>query len=447
MRRETRKSDIRRQKAEARKSIFCLLTALLLTSVLLSSAVRAAPVSGEIAVAIFFEPANQGQTKIDQINVDVETTVRLGLFISGLTLTSTSVLSFKGAEFQAFEMQAGMVVSMRNVVIFAPNILEVDDDPLWTVQFASPDPGLVGVPLRMFIDELASPLDLAKLLAPTVDDPLQLRKLITQLAMNVYGVTFSVTMLLANFGAVNQPDMQSGLIFEAGGLTVGGVEVIAQTYIGARQGWECFGECKLVERYFEGRVVPGFQFEEEKLFIRNLTIAGVTFGAELAFDFTTIELSQIVLSLRVAVLGAIVEQKIVLNDLATPSFVSFGWTVQLGDGVFQIEFIDPNGLFQFPAKCLSFSVEWEAISFKDELVLQDPLGLMHTIEVTAQFDPFRFRSQTAFLGGLINGFYNQKVELSWGMVGPGTWAWLATVEAQVRREYLLYISPSISAKF
>jgi hypothetical protein len=73
--------------------------------------------------------------------------------------------------------------------------------------------------------------------------------------------------------------------------------------------------------------------------------------------------------------------------------------------------------------------------------------LLHTIEVAAEFEPFRFRSQTAFLGGLINGFYNQKVEMSWGMVGPGTWAWLASVEVQLRREYLLYISPSMSVKF
>jgi hypothetical protein len=68
-----------------------------------------------------------------------------------------------------------------------PNIIEVDDDPFWTIQFAQPDPGLVGVPLRMFIDELASPLDLSKLLAPTVDDPLQFRKLISQMAINVWG--------------------------------------------------------------------------------------------------------------------------------------------------------------------------------------------------------------------------------------------------------------------
>ncbi|MFN4217933.1 MAG: hypothetical protein ACK4HB_01385 [Candidatus Bipolaricaulia bacterium] len=407
----------------------------------------AAPVSGEIGVAIFFEPLNPGQTKIDQINVDAETTLQLGLFISGVALSSTSVFSFKGAEFQAFEMHAGMAISFRNVVIFAPNILEVDDDPFWTIQFAQPDPGLVGVPLRMFIDELASPLDLAKLLAPTVDDPLQFRKLISQMGMNVYGVKFSITMLIANLGAVNQPDVQSGLIFEAGGVTLGGAEVISQTYIGARQGWECFGECKALERYFEGRVVPGFQFEEEKLIIRNLTLAGVTLGAELAFDFTTISLSQIILSLRVSIMGAVLQQKIVLNDLATPSFVSFGWTVQLGDGLFEIEFIDPNGLFQFPAKRLSFFVQWEAISFKDELVVQDPVGLLHTVEVTAEFDPFRFRAQTAFLGGLINGFYNQKLEMSWGLVGPGTWAWIATVEAQVRREYLLYLSPSISVKF
>ncbi|GBC76258.1 hypothetical protein HRbin07_00457 [bacterium HR07] len=409
--------------------------------------VLAAPVSGEIAVAIFFEPVNQGQTKIDQINVDAETTLQLGLFISGVALRSTSVFSFKGAEFQAFEMHAGMVISFRNVVIFAPNILEIDDDPFWTIQFAQPDPGIVGVPLRMFIDELASPLDLAKLLAPTVDDPLQFRKLISQMGMNVFGVKFSITMLIANFGAVNQPDVQSGLIFEAGGVTLGGAEVISQTYIGARQGWECFGECKALERYFEGRVVPGFEFQEEKLIIRNLTLAGVTLGAELAFDFTTISLSQIILSGRVSVMGAVLQQKIVLNDLATPSFVSFGWTVQLGDGLFEIEFIDPNGAFQFPAKRLSFFVQWEAISFKDELVTQDPMGLLHTMEVLAEFEPFRFRSQTAFLGGLINGFYNQKLEMSWGMVGPGTWAWLATFEVQLRREYLLYISPAISVKF
>jgi hypothetical protein len=409
--------------------------------------VLAAPISGEITVTTFFEPVNQGQTKIDQINVDAETTLRVSLFISGLAITSTSVFSFKGAEFQAFELIAGTAISFRNVLIFAPNIIEVDDDPFWTIQFAQPDPGLVGVPLRMFIDELASPLDLARLLAPTVDDPLQFRKLISQMAINFWGVRFSVTMLIANFGTVNQPSFQSGLIFEAGGVTVGGAEVIALTYLGARQGWECFGECKSLERYFEGRVVPDFEFQEEKLIIRNLTLAGVTLGAEIAFDFTTITLSQIILSLRVSVMGAVIQQKIVLNDLATPSFVSFGWTVQLGDGLFEIEFIDPNGLFQFPAKRLSFFVQWEAISFKDELFLQDPVGLLHTIEVAADFEPFRFRSQTAFLGGLINGFYNQKIEASWGMVGPGTWAWLVSIEAQLRREYLLYISPSMSVKF
>jgi hypothetical protein len=410
-------------------------------------AVLAAPISGEITVTTFFEPVNQGQTKIDQINVDAETTLRVSLFISGLALTSTSVFSFKGAEFQAFELIAGMAISFRNVLIFAPNILEVDDDPFWTIQFAQPDPGLVGVPLRMFIDELASPLDLARLLAPTVDDPLQFRKLISQMAINFWGVRFSVTMLIANLGPSSTPSFQSGLIFEAGGVTVGGAEVIALTYLGARQGWECFGECKSLERYFEGRVVPDFEFQEEKLIIRNLTLAGVTLGAEIAFDFTTITLSQIILSLRVSVMGAVIQQKIVLNDLATPSFVSFGWTVQLGDGLFEIEFIDPNGLFQFPAKRLSFFVQWEAISFKDELFLQDPVGLLHTIEVAAEFEPFRFRSQTAFLGGLINGFYNQKIEASWGMVGPGTWAWLVSIEAQLRREYLLYISPSMSVKF
>lgn len=431
------------QKLETR---FLLLASCLL--LLVSPIARAAPIEGQGIVAIFFEPLNPTRSKIDQINVDVETILQFSLAVSGLSLTSTSAFSFKGAEFQAFELHAGTMVEIRNAAIFAPNILEVDDDPFWTIQLAAPDPGgLVGLPLRMFIGELASPLDLAKLLAPTVDEPLQLRKFITQLSMNVLGVRFSVTLLMANFGSVEQPSFHSGLIFEAGGLTIGGIEVLSQTYIGARQGWECFGECKPAERYFEGRVVPEFEFQEEKLFIRNLTIAGATFGAEIAFDFTTMGFSELVLSLRVAVLGIILEQVIVFNDLLNPTFVSLGWAVRIGEGVFELELIDPYGLLQFPIKRLSFFVELGPISFKDEVVLQNPLGLMHVLEIGVQLESLRLRSQTAFLGGLINGFYNQKVTASWGFSGPGRWAWQVSLEVQMRREYLLYVSPSVSVEF
>lgn len=69
------------------------------------------------------------------------------------------------------------------------------------------------------------------------------------------------------------------------GQTVSGLLVRSETWLGARQGLECFGECKPLERLYGGIVVEDFQFQEEKLFIKNLTVAGVIFNlrAEMRF--------------------------------------------------------------------------------------------------------------------------------------------------------------------
>jgi hypothetical protein len=65
--------------------------------------------------------------------------------------------------------------------------------------------------------------------------------------------------------------------------------VRSETWVGARQGFECFGECKPNQRLGTqnayifvpypatgGIVVPGFQPEEEKLYITGLKLAGLT---------------------------------------------------------------------------------------------------------------------------------------------------------------------------
>jgi hypothetical protein len=73
------------------------------------------------------------------------------------------------------------------------------------------------------------------------------------------------------------------------GKTVSGIDVRSETWVGARQGFECFGECKPNQRLGTqnaflfvpypstgGIVVPGFQPEEEKLYITGLRLAGLT---------------------------------------------------------------------------------------------------------------------------------------------------------------------------
>jgi hypothetical protein len=79
------------------------------------------------------------------------------------------------------------------------------------------------------------------------------------------------------------------LVLILAGQTVSGITVRSETWVGARQGFECFGECKPASRLgfiattfapvpsLGGVVGPSIPFEpqEEKLFITGLTLAGI----------------------------------------------------------------------------------------------------------------------------------------------------------------------------
>jgi hypothetical protein len=98
--------------------------------------------------------------------------------------------------------------------------------------------------------------------------------------------------MFANIGSAQTPKWRMGVVASVEGQTVSGITIRGETWIGALQGLECFGECKPLEVIRGGKIYDDgdnveddFVITEEKLFIRNLKIAGVTFGARIEFAF------------------------------------------------------------------------------------------------------------------------------------------------------------------
>jgi hypothetical protein len=122
-----------------------------------------------------------------------------------------------------------------------------------------------------------------------LDQPLTFRKKAAEVTLSIAGLTLGLRALFANFGTVSTPNFNIGTVLILQGKTVSGIDVRSETWVGARQGFECFGECKPNQRLGTqnaflfvpypatgGIVVPGFQPEEEKLYITGLKFAGLT---------------------------------------------------------------------------------------------------------------------------------------------------------------------------
>jgi hypothetical protein len=219
-------------------------------------------------------------------------------------ITSTSVFTFKGLEFQSFTFTGTVgALAFRSVLIFAPNIVEVQlvrdafGRPRYCINASDPG-GLPFLPcpdpdddLWFLLEDIIHPVVGNLILADIFDtaghlDPaLTFRKKIAELSLSLAGLTIGLRGLFANTGSAQTPDWNFGVVASAEGQTVSGITIRAETWIGARQGLECFGECKPLERIRGGKVETDFIIYEEKIFIRNLKIAGVTFGARLEFTF------------------------------------------------------------------------------------------------------------------------------------------------------------------
>jgi hypothetical protein len=242
--------------------------------------------------------------KIDKILVKLEADLVLTLSVSGVDITSTSVFTFKGLEFQSFTFTGTVgALAFRSVLIFAPNIVEVQlvrdafGRPRYCINASDPG-GLPFLPcpdpdddLWFLLEDIIHPVVGNLILADIFDtaghlDPaLTFRKKIAELSLSLAGLTIGLRGLFANTGSAQTPDWNFGVVASVEGQTVSGITIRGETWIGARQGLECFGECKPLERIRGGKVETDFIIYEEKIFIRNLKIAGVTFGARLEFTF------------------------------------------------------------------------------------------------------------------------------------------------------------------
>ena len=318
------------------RRLMVILAALAVAAAGWSLPTHAAPVSGSATLDIVFRPdptAYSGTTKIDKIQVKLELDLLLTLSISGVDITSQSVFTFRGLEYQSFVFTGtiGALVA-KSQFIFAPNIVEIravrdslglpayclnTADPALNTPYAYLPYGFAINPAlwscatgteagwhQLYLLLEGSDLYLTNVLylhpalrnlllagfmeaqaTNPLGQPLSFRKKIAELSLSLAGLTINLRGMFANIGSAATPAWRMGLVAGVEGQTVSGITIRGESWIGARQGLECFAECKPLEIVRGGKVENVFAFYEEKLFIRNLKLAGVTFGARLEFEF------------------------------------------------------------------------------------------------------------------------------------------------------------------
>jgi hypothetical protein len=439
------------------RRLMILMAALAVAAAGWSLPAQAAPVSGSATLDIVFTPANfyncaptaraPEPCKIDKILVKLEADLVLTLSVSGVDITSTSVFTFKGLEFQSFTFTGTVgALAFRSVLIFAPNIVEVQlvRDAFGRARYCinASDPG--GLPflpcpdpdddLWFLLEDIIHPVVGNLILADIFDtaghlDPaLTFRKKIAELSLSLAGLTIGLRGLFANTGSAQTPDWNFGVVASVEGQTVSGITIRGETWIGARQGLECFGECKPLERIRGGKVETDFIIYEEKIFIRNLKIAGVTFGARLEFTFVGpsagLSFLQLTQDFALAPFGLTVNNVInvmgptltIVQDVITTS-------VKVGDvsvlaqfvirpavtGAFNIFFAQLISTFDAPG----VKVTDILVPCIDENSCAGPDGMLdHNLILSTSVGDVTLDIELDFRG-LFTGFYQAIIEVGW----------------------------------
>jgi hypothetical protein len=417
--------------------------------------------------------------KIDRILVKFEADLLLTMSISGLELTSSTSFTFKGVETQIFFVKATVgAMVFENALVFAPNIMEFEEvrtgggTRTYCLNRSAPHNygnasgplninncinGIVGATGAGILDPVYGYISWGSLFflsysevssgpianlaianwadgqydawhtpapgAPAgsmLDQPLTFRKKAVEVTLSIAGLTLGLRTLFANFGTVSAPDFVVGAVLILQGKTVSGIDVRSETWVGARQGFECFGECKPNQRLGTqnaflfvpypatgGIVVPGFQPEEEKLYITGLRFAGLT--------------NTIVIEMQLAGAGA---------DARQPTFVAIATSTPritpLGISVSNIARFD-RGFQRFLRDQLTINVSFgEASGFIRWDFRPNAIGAWESLltVIYAQFDAPGATASIAAVTcdtdriGLVLGPCNRPNFLSYGTPNP-----------------------------
>lgn len=396
--------------------------------------------------------------KIDLTEIKFEADFIIELSLSGLTISSVSAFTLKGLEYQAFTISATIgAFSVKSILVFAPSITEIEIvrsaetlAPRYCIRNSAPGsvaPPFFNCPLpdaRLYwlLEDVGvyHPAVANLILGRTFDEGgmldagLVFRKKIFDLSMVFAGLHFGLRAMFANLGTAPASLFRAGLVLSIEGQTVSGLLVRSETWLGARQGLECFGECKPLERLYGGIVADEFSFQEEKVFVRNLTLAGVVFHVRAEFRFSSEP-------------GALCEGAIIcFVEIQThapvrPLNLEFTNTLRLGPGLetsfdywitnFKIGDISATAIWYFFVSSVG---AWQA-QLAQLIGTFDPPGvqvtsdlklcpgsaltlcssgiLKHTLSISTTLGSFSWDARIIFVGGLIKNFYQLWLDTTW----------------------------------
>jgi hypothetical protein len=400
----------------------------------------AAPVNGSWGTRLLLI-LDGPQPKIAQAPFAFESILQLDFNISGLQITSLTAASTVGVEAQVFQLSATLgALTLKDLFIFSRNIVEVDQN--YQITFVYPDPGgVVGQYIPIFYKDLVTPYaQLALLLGPTLTESVTVRKKIVEAQLALGGVTVRAVALLANFGPAIAPQWEVGTVLTVSGQTVSGVTVRSETYIGARRGFECVGECIPELQFSQGRVVSGFEFEYERLTISSINFLGITISVDTAVNFNSaegpggIEYLQITSSGRIAPLELDLTDILYFNsDLVLSSHTLItSWSV--GEAFVTAIWTDTLGGISFALREFIASFSLESFSITSDLFTcaralgcfgLDPI-YQHDVQITFKNGPWAVDLLVVFLG-LIKPLDKVVVTLSYT---EKSWGWRAGTAIQ-----------------
>jgi hypothetical protein len=471
-----------------RKLLSLILAAFVVAG--FSAAATAAPISGSLTLDLVIMPDCVGSnpagnasvfgslgpvvangedcSKVTGTWIKAEADLILTLSISGLDITSASTFTFKGLESEILRIVATVgALTVRTTLVFSSSITELEisrttgslsarycvnyhSNYHGTSDITPPFTNCPGADSNLYflVEDLGvyhpiiQNLALAYVFdnAGALDGPMYFMKKVVEFNLNIAGLVLGIRGLFANVGNGVTPVFASGLVLSLEGQTVSGITVRAETWFGARQGMECFAECKPNQRVYGGIPVSTFTVQEEKLFIRNLTVAGITHSIRAEFQFwndtqtvgpglTYLEWNQ---RFRVTPLGLSINNTMRFNGNLIPRYDFLITSYKVGDLTVTAVFVFYMYITgNFEAQLAEFIVSFDppGVTVTSDLVLclDNPATfgcttstggvLEHDIYLSAAVGNFTFDAKFIFFG-LINNFYEVWFDVTY-QLAPG----------------------------